>query len=334
MTTVFDHAWMTGLFGDKGVAEHLSAEVQLAHMLRIEAAHSRSLGNESAARAIEAARIGPEDLTEGTATDGVPVPQLVRCLKAQISPELHGDIHRGLTSQDVMDTALVLSLKDILPIFRQGLIALQADLAQLTQVHGGAALMGRTRMQAALPITVADRLATWRMPLERHLARLDEVCARVLCVQCGGPVGLGAGGAALAAQLGLAAPDKSWHVMRDGFAELANWLSLVSGSLGKMGKDISLMTQQGVDEMRLRAGGSSSAMPNKQNPILAELFVTLARYNSVQLGGMHQALIHEQERSGAAWALEWMILPAMLHSTARGLRAAQELLAQVETIGS
>jgi 3-carboxy-cis,cis-muconate cycloisomerase len=211
---------------------------------------------------------------------------------------------------------------------------LQADLAQLTQAHGGAALMGRTRMQAALPITVADRLATWRMPLERHLARLDEICARVLCVQCGGPVGLGAGGAALAAQLGLAAPDKSWHAMRDGFAELASWLSLVSGSLGKMGMDISLMTQQGVDEMRLRAGGSSSAMPHKQNPILAELLVTLARYNSVQLGGMHQALIHEQERSGAAWALEWMILPAMLHSTARGLRAAQELLAQVETIGS
>ena len=122
--------------------------------------------------------------------------------------------------------------------------------------------------------------------------------------------------------------------MSDVFAELANWLSLVSGSLGKMGKDITLMTQQGVDEMRLRAGGSSSAMPHKQNPILAELLVTLARYNSVQLGGMHQALIHEQERSGAAWALEWMSLPAMLHSTARGLRAAQELLAQVETIGS
>jgi 3-carboxy-cis,cis-muconate cycloisomerase len=75
-------------------------------------------------------------------------------------------------------------------------------------------------------------------------------------------------------------------------------------------------------------------MPHKQNPILAELLVTLARYNSVQLAGMHQALIHEQERSGAAWALEWMILPAMLHSTARGLRAAQELLAQVETIGA
>ena len=333
MTSVFDHSWMTGLFGDKRVAEHLSAEVQLAHMLRIEAAHSRSLGNERAACAIEAAQIRKEDLAEGTATDGLPVPQLVRCLKAQISPDLHGDIHQGLTSQDVMDTALVLSLKDVLPILRQRLIALQKDLEQLTQTYGAAALMGRTRMQAALEITVADRIATWRMPLARHLERLDELSTRVLSVQCGGPVGLGSDGAALAAQLGLAAPDKSWHAMRDGFGELASWLSLVSGSLGKIGIDISLMTQQGVDEMRLRGGGASSAMPHKQNPILAEVLVTLSRYNAAQLGGMHQALIHEQERSGAAWALEWMILPAMLHSTARGLGVAQELLAQVEKIG-
>jgi 3-carboxy-cis,cis-muconate cycloisomerase len=82
-----------------------------------------------------------------------------------------------------------------------------------------------------------------------------------------------------------------------------------------MGMDISLMTQQGVDEMRLRGGGASSAMPHKQNPILAELLVTLSRANAVQLGGMHQALIHEQERSGASWALEWIILPAMLHKS-------------------
>ena len=99
------------------------------------------------------------------------------------------------------------------------------------------------------------------MPLERHLDRLDEISARVLSVQCGGPVGLATGGATLAAPLGLAVPDKSWHAMRDGFGELASWLSLVSGSLGKMGMDISLMTQQGVDEMRLRGGGRPLPCP-------------------------------------------------------------------------
>ena len=134
--------------------------MQLPNILRIEAAHSRSLGNKIAARGIEAAQICPEDLTEGTAVDGLPVPELVHCLKAQISPELHGDIYRGLTSQDVMDTAFVLSLKDILTIFEQGLSASQEDLAQLTQAHGDAVMMGRTRMQATLLITVADRIAT------------------------------------------------------------------------------------------------------------------------------------------------------------------------------
>ena len=94
------------------------------------------------------------------------------------------------------------------------------------------------------------------------------------------------------------------------------------------------MAQQGLDEIKLSGGGGSSAMPHKQNPILAELLVTLARFNATQISGMHQALVHEQERSGSAWALEWMILPAMLHCTTRGLSAAQELLAQVETIGA
>ena len=89
--------------------------------------------------------------------------------------------------------------------------------------------------------------------------------------------------------------------MRDGFGELGRWLSLVSGSLGKMGMDISLMTQQGVEQMRLRGGGASSAMPRKQNPILAELLVTLSRCIAVQLGEIHKALIHEPElhREGA-----------------------------------
>jgi 3-carboxy-cis,cis-muconate cycloisomerase len=139
---------------------------------------------------------------------------------------------------------------------------------------------------------------------------------RLLRLQCGGPVGISSGDN-LAAHLGLVAPAKSWHTMRDGFGELAGWLSLVSGSLGKIGIDISLMVQQGIDEISLVGGGSSSAMPHKLNPILAELLVTLARYNATQVSGMHQALVHEQERSGAAWALEWMILPNMLNATAK-----------------
>ena len=333
MTSVFEHPWLSGIFGDPEVLAHLSADTQLAHMLRIEAAHSRVLGNEAAALAVEAAQITPQDLMAGASVDGLPVPELVRCLRTKISQELHIDIHRGLTSQDVIDTALVLSLRDVLSIFERRLAELQSVISQLSQDHGTTTLMGRTRMQAALPITVADRLATWSFPLTDHLARLQQMLPRLLRMQCGGAVGLSSGDA-LAARLGLVAPDKSWHAMRDGLGELASWLSLVSGSLGKLGTDISLMAQQGIDEISLVGGGSSSAMPHKKNPILAELLVTLARYNAIQVSGMHQALVHEQERSGAAWALEWMILPNMLQATARSLSVGCELLEKIEKIGT
>lgn len=333
MTSVFEHPWLGGLFGDTEISAHLSAEVQLVHMVRIEAAHSRVLGNEAAALAVEAAVVVPQDLWAGSAVDGLPVPELVRCLKTQIARDLHKDIHCGLTSQDVIDTAFVLSLVHIFPIFAERLGKLKSAMAQLDADHGAVPLMGRTRMQAALEISASDRIASWSLPLADHLTRLHEMSPRLLRLQCGGPVGINSGDA-LAAHLGLVAPTKSWHAMRDGLGELAGWLSMVSGSMGKLGMDISLMAQQGIDEISLAGGGSSSAMPHKQNPILAELLVTLARYNATQLGGMHQALVHEQERSGAAWALEWMILPNMLNATARSLSAACELIAQVEKIGT
>ena len=196
-------------------------------------------------------------------------------------------------------------------------------------------------MQAALPISVADRIETWSLPLARHVARLAEIRQRLLVLQFGGAVGtrhvLGdtsdAVASVFAAELGLECLGKADHAMRDTIGEFANWLSLVSGSLGKMGQDIALMAQQGLDEIDVVGGGSSSAMPHKSNPILAELLVTLARYNATQLSGMHQALIHEQERSGAAWALEWMIVPSMILSTSRGLSAGSELVASIERIG-
>jgi 3-carboxy-cis,cis-muconate cycloisomerase len=92
------------------------------------------------------------------------------------------------------------------------------------------------------------------------------------------------------------------------------------------------MAQQGIDEVTLTGGGGSSAMPHKQNPILAELLVTLARFNATQVAGMHHALVHEQERSGAAWALEWMILPQMAQATARSLSVASEICRKITSI--
>jgi 3-carboxy-cis,cis-muconate cycloisomerase len=108
----------------------------------------------------------------------------------------------------------------------------------------------------------------------------------------------------------------AWHSQRERVGEFASILSLLSGTLGKIGQDIALMSQSELGEVRLAIGGGSSAMPHKSNPVAAEVLVTLACFNAGSLGTLHQALVHENERSGAAWTLEWMILPQMVISTA------------------
>jgi 3-carboxy-cis,cis-muconate cycloisomerase len=346
--SVFDHPWLSGLFGDTAMATVFSAEKQMAHMLAFEAAWSRACGkaglfdaetSELAARAIETAVIDLADIAAGMGQDGVPIPRLVQQLKSVAPAEA---LHKGATSQDVVDTALVMTLREASVLVAERLAKLNATLTALEQTFGDAPLMGRTRMQAATGITVRDRVLAWRLPLLAHLERLEALRPRVEKVQIGGASGdrkaLGdkadAVVAAVARSLSLAPTDKAWHSMRDGIADYASFLSLVTGSLGKIGQDIALMAQQGVDEIALSGGGGSSAMPHKQNPVAAELLVTLARFNATQVSAMHHAMIHEQERSGAAWALEWMVLPQMAMATGRALAVAIDLSQNITRIGT
>ncbi len=342
--------WLSALAGDDETASRMGEDAQRADMLRVEAAYSRALGAvgqvpraeaEEAAAAISAARIDAARLARAAARDGVPVPDLVRQIREQVPERLHRAVHRGLTSQDVTDNALLLALRAVCETLRDRLDALEAALVDLEGRFGANTLMGRTRMQAALPVTAGDRLAQWRRPLADHRARLDEVGRRLFVLQLGGPVGTrgsfdragDAIAAGMAAELGLSDPGQAWHTRRDALADFANWLSLVSGSLGKMGHDLALMTQQGIDAARVAGGGGSSAMGHKANPVRAEVLVALARYNAVQLPGMHLALDHEQERSGVAWTLEWLVLPAMVVTTAAGLRTALSLAGDIEAMG-
>ncbi|MFW8595846.1 3-carboxy-cis,cis-muconate cycloisomerase [Cribrihabitans neustonicus] len=350
MTGVFGHPWLGGLFAGAEAAAIWSPERQLAHMLGFEAAYTRALGAagkipeaqaERVAAAILAFRPDFEELRAGTARDGLPVPALV----AQLRHALPGDaaaIHSGATSQDVIDTAAALTMQEF-SIFLQARIGqLSGALSELSRRFGAVPMMGRTRMQAALPITAADRLNAWSGPLDNHLRRLGELRPRVELLQLGGAAGDRAAmaphaeaiAAGMARNLGLGNPPRAWHAARDGVAEYAGLLSLITGTLGKMGQDICLMAQQGVEEIALETGGGSSAMPHKQNPVLAELLVSLARFNATQIAGMHQALVHEQERSGAAWNLEWMILPQMAQATARSLSAAAGICASISRIGA
>ena len=345
---VFDAPLWAGLYGDPEVAAALSPDASLAAMLRIEAAFSRALGAAGRIDPTQAERVAaiiegfaPDlaALAEDAARDGIWPPGLVRQLKGVVAPADHGALHKGLTSQDLHDTALVLALRDVNALFAARLEAILAALDGLAARFGQAPLMGRTRMQAALPITVGDRIAPWREGAARALARLAALRPELEALQFGGAVGtrceIAPDGDAvaphLAAALGLSNPPRCWHTERGRIADYGGWLSTTAGTLGKIGQDVALMAQMG--EITADGGGKSSAMAHKQNPVLAETLVSLSRFVAAQLGGLHQAMIHEQDRSGAAWALEWMILPPMIAATGAGLLRAQTMLAAITRMG-
>lgn len=345
--SLFDHPWMGGLFADETTQAEWSSDAQLPRLIAFERALTEALitvGDVSNADGAAALTIldnfTPDiaNLRAGVAKDGLVVPALVRQMRdVCAAPKA---IHTGSTSQDLLDTVLVQTLEEIRALHCARLAEVIAAISALAEEYGDTELMGRTRMQAALPITAAHRLTTWRTPLER-LHREGEALATALNIlQFGGPVGdrstFGARAddiaAHMAATLGLR-DDGCWHTDRSLIVRFGNWQSMITGALGKIGADLCLMAQQGIDEVKIAGGGASSAMAHKANPIRAELLVTLAHYNAAQMGALHNILVHEQERSGAMWALEWMILPPITVTTGRALTATIEVLGQVERIG-
>lgn len=347
----FDHPVLAGLVGDVEIAPFFTPEAELTEMARFEVALAQAEAAEGlipapAAEAIATGLVGFEpDLTalrQSTARDGVVVPGLVAQWRTRIGVPYAQHLHLGATSQDLIDTSLILRLRPVLEVFDGRLGALIGHFDALARQFGAREIMGRTRMQDARPITVSERIASWRAPLVRHRQRLAEFSPRLFVVQFGGAVGsldtFGIKGAAVARRLGatldLGVPDHAWHSQRDPLAECAGWLSLVTGSLGKLGQDVALMAQNAIAEIGLSNGGKSSAMPHKSNPVGAEVLVALARYNGGLVASMHQSLVHEQERSGAAWTLEWLTLPQMLFAAGASLRTALVLTESITRLGN
>ena len=349
--TPFNAPFLSGLLGDMEIAGSFSTKADLAAMLRFEVALAEAQAESAVIpadsvpaikQAIDTFEPDMPALSAGGARDGMIVPELIKQLRASVNEVHRPHLHFGATSQDVIDTSLALRLVDVSNILATRLKEVIAHLERLTSQFGDNALMGRTRMQAALPISVSDRLEHWKRPLLRHLELLPEINFQALCVQFGGPVGtletLGdkaeATRVALAEKLGLRDPGYCWHTERIGIVDYAQWLAFVTGSLGKMGQDIVLMAQNELGELQFEGAGGSSAMAHKQNPVKAEALVTLARFNATLAGGMQHAMIHEQERSGAAWTFEWMMIPQLCVATGASLRNANELLASTTSIGT
>ena len=277
-------------------------------------------------------------LRDAVERNGVPVAGLASALRAQVGGPAADWVHHGATSQDIMDTAGVLQLREGLEHLENGIRAVGRRLATLAAEHRATVMTARTLGQAALPTTFGYKAASWLASLVEHLDRLDELRERLLVVQLGGAVGtlaaLGEDGpaveAALARRLELGVAPCPWHTRRAAVAELAGWLSLVTGALGKMGQDVILLGQTEVDELRESddpGRGASSTMPHKHNPVLAPRLVAAAEHNASLLASSHRALIQEHERGTHGTALEQLTLPPMLQCTAGALRNAGLLLA-------
>ncbi len=344
------------LFGDMfGTAAMRAAFSELAFLVRcaeVEAALARAQARlgivpSEAAAAISASvaalaanpeALDLERLKRETETVGYPILPLVRQLGERAGPAGRW-LHWGATTQDIMDTAAVLQIRDGIRLIEADLAALRGHLAGLARRYRDTPMAGRTHLQHALPITFGYKAAVWLAAFDRHAARLAELKPRVLAVQFGGAAGtlasLGEGAASLASrselarELGLAEPPITWHVARDAIAETVQFLALVGGSLAKIAFDVMLMsaTEFGEAAEPFVAGrGSSSTMPQKRNPISCELILAAAKALRQHAGLALDAMVSDFERATGPWHVEWIALPESFLYAAGALHQAEFML--------
>ena len=339
----FDSAMLGNLFADAEIAALFTDDAQIASMVLFEAALASAEARAGVIPEASANRIAdicrefrpdPATLAAGTASAGVPVPALVKALKAEIGGDDARYVHFGATSQDVFDTGLVLRLRDAVAIIRRRTRKLIKALIAQAETHRATVMIGRTRSQQAVPTTFGLKAAGWLAPLVRIDQRIDTLCTDLFRLSFGGAAGTLAsiGDKAidvernLADELELPPTDMPWHSQRDVLVDFAAQLAALSGALGKMGQDLVLLAQSEIAEVQPGKGGGSSTMPHKSNPVQAEMLITLARFNAGQLGTFAQSQIHEHERSGASWLLEWLTLPQMIMATGAGLAQAVDMV--------
>lgn len=247
-------------------------------------------------------------------------------------------VHRGSTSQDVIDSALVLVTRDALQLLDDGLHDLCGQLLQLAEGHLATPVLARTLMQPAQVTSFGFKAAGWLAPLVRARARVREAAARALQLQLGGAVGtlsvMGERGAAVAArmakELGLKVADATWHTQRDEWVRLGMEVAVLSGSLGKLATDLSLMAQGEIGELAEPSGGGrggSSAMPHKRNPVSAMIALAAARRTPQHAASLLACMNQEHERGLGNWQAELAEWPNLFLSAHGALRALDEAFA-------
>lgn len=285
-----------------------------------------------------------DELAIAIGTAGNSAIPLVKALGKQIAVRnetAERYVHMGATSQDVMDSGLVLQLRSAIDLLERDLTQLADALAEQAQRHASTPLAGRTWLQQATPVTLGMKIAGWLGAITRHRQRLLEIKPRLLCLQFGGASGslaaLGdqafAVAEALAAELNLNLPDQPWHTQRDRLVEFASLLGMIAGSLGKVGRDLSLLMQTEAGEVFEPAApgkGGSSTMPHKRNPIGAAVMIGAATRAPGLVATMFAAMPQEHERSLGLWHAEWETLPELCCLVSGSLQQALQVVPGME----
>jgi 3-carboxy-cis,cis-muconate cycloisomerase len=328
----------SGVLSKGGVAAHVGGRAWLQALLEFEAALARAQAHAGVITAEQANEIQTvceldrfDVATVGAAAAeiGNPAGAVVKRLRAMTD----APVHHGATSQDALDTAAMLVTKRALGPLRHDLHAAADAAAHLAHDHRDTPIMGRTLLQAARPTTFGLKAAGWMLGLDEAA---DDVGRVPLCVQLGGPVGTlaDAGGpevvVRLARDLGLEAPVIPWHTRRGHVGELAGALGVAAGAVAKPARDVTLLSQTEVGEVREARGGGSSSMPHKHNPVAAVSALGCAQQAPGYVATLLAAMTQEHERAAGAWHSEWRPLTDLLVTVGSAAAWLRESLTGLE----
>ncbi|MCG7325355.1 3-carboxy-cis,cis-muconate cycloisomerase [Achromobacter sp. ACRQX] len=335
------------IYSDDAILSLFSGAATLGQMLAVEAALARAQAQcgvipPSAATAINEVCRGGE-IRDVLDVDGIaraavaagniaiPFVKQLTAAVARVDAEAARYVHWGATSQDILDTALVLQLLQVAARLDAGLERASLACARLTCAHRDTIMVGRTWLQHALPTTFGAKTAGWLAALERSRLRVRQDTSQMALLQFGGAAGtlasLGPSAnevvQALAAELGLGAAAVPWHTHRDRLASLAASLGVLTGTMGKIARDLSLMAQSEVGEVSEPSGpgrGGSSTMPHKRNPVGCAAILAAAIRVPPLVSTMLSGMIQEHERALGGWQAEWDVLPQIAALTGGALR--------------
>ncbi|HEX7980842.1 MAG TPA: adenylosuccinate lyase family protein [Gemmatimonadaceae bacterium] len=355
---------MSDLFTTPEMAELFTPRAMVAAMLRVESALARTLANvavdeDIANRIAAACRVELYDVDAifaEAAIAGTPVIPLVRMLRERVDGKARDYVHWGATSQDIIDTAMVLQMREGIELLVRDLREVASCAAALAEKHRHAVMAGRTLGQQAAPITFGLKAARWLELTRRQIYTLDALRAgapgpvlerrdgtptAALPLQFGGAVGtlaaFGNAGLAIAANLSveleLPLPDLPWHAERDRIATVAAALGVTAGAMSKIAGDIALLAQTEIGEVSEGAQpgkGGSSAMPQKRNPVDAMSALAAARLAIALVPTLMSGLEQEHERAIGAWQAEWVAVPHIFRHTAGAVSHVRQALAGLE----